>query len=520
MSRLITAPARLRIVCCCTALLALILSQVAQSQVQLKTDTARLRELRTKSRGGQLTPDEKQELDAAMKEREWANRPKLPPPVIPRRNEAPPREYFVDNELGDDGANGLVATGDPAKGGPFKTLARAVSSLKPGDTLHLTRNRTPYHESLILADVSGNPMQPITIDGHGATITGCDPLDSDWVKTDTAGLYKSDKLLGQLDEFGDDAKLQRVFFLFDGVQQRMGRSSKGKKAAFKSPADLQAGEWTYDAPSKTFYVKVAGELAEAKVEAPYRRNGVTVRGRAGVSHVVVRNLICRHVLNDGFNLHGTGTAVRFENIAAFENGDDGYSPHESFGSSIDGYWASRNSTGIGLGNQAVTTITNAHFEGNFAYDFALGHGPTTELRNSVIMTTEPDAKPLGVINPQELKLTFHNVQIQSSGRANMELPARSTFYGTRLTALVPAWLIAGEAHISESVFGGKTMECKSGGSWKGAKNIFGKGTKLIGFDEPDRGEKDLGSDLLKANGSPFTSCGADASLMKIPLRPW
>lgn len=483
-------------------------------------DAARLRELRIKARNEKLTAQEQAELDQGLKAREWANRPKLPPPAVPGRNEAPPQHYFVDNERGDDKANGLAAKPDSPQGGPVKTLARGVSLLKPGDTLHLAANAAPYRESLILNDVSGNADQPITIDGHGAAITGCDPLRADWVEAGAAGLYKSDKLLSQLEEFGDDAKLMRVFFLFDGVQQRMGRTSKGKKAGFKRPADLKPGEWTYEAATQTFYVKVAGKLANAKVEAPYRRNGVAIRGRAGVSHVVIRNLVCRHVLNDGFNLHGVGAGIRFENIGAFENGDDGFSPHETIECSINGYWACRNSTGIGLGNLAVTKISNAHLEGNFAYDFAMGHAPVTELSNSVIVTTEPDAKPLGTINPQDLKLTFDNVEIRAAGRGNVELAARSTFTARRLTAIVPTWEIAGVANVTESVIGGRAVECKPGGLWKGRNNVYGIETRLIGIEEPDRIQKDLTPDLFKAKGQPFPSAGADPSAMKIPPCPW
>jgi hypothetical protein len=69
----------------------------------------------------------------------------------------------------------------------------------------------------------------------------------------------------------------RVFLMFDGVVQHMGRSSKGMKGRFKVPSELKAGEWTYAESEKAFYLKVAGKLADAKVEAPYRRHGVAVR---------------------------------------------------------------------------------------------------------------------------------------------------------------------------------------------------------------------------------------------------
>ena len=47
----------------------------------------------------------------------------------------------------------------------------------------------------------------IVIEGHGATLTGCDPLRLDgWVEAGEPGLYKSAKFLSELEEFGDNAK--------------------------------------------------------------------------------------------------------------------------------------------------------------------------------------------------------------------------------------------------------------------------------------------------------------------------
>ena len=194
----------------------------------------------------------------------------------------------------------------------MRSLAKAVSMLKPGDTLHLAVTSQPYRETLRLGDdFGGVDGKPILIEGHGATITGSDPLRLDgWVEAGESGLYKSSKFLSELEEFTDEAKLMRVFFLFDGVMQNMGRSSKGNHSRLKAPAALQPGEWTYSESEKTFYIKVNGKLADAKIEAPYRRNGVGIRSpKIAMTHVVIKDLIVCHVLNDGWNLHGTTQKV-------------------------------------------------------------------------------------------------------------------------------------------------------------------------------------------------------------------
>lgn len=356
----------------------------APSAMAQSTDSSRLRELRMKARDGTLAPEEKTELDKLMQARTGARTPSPKPtepskPAEPTGREdmrkkrmkeyeerqefvfersrqmqkvalaaaaarkapsGPAREFFVNNEVGNDSASGLAA--DKA----VRSLAKAVSLLKPGDTLHLEVTGQPYRESLRLGDdFGGVPGKPITISGHGATITGSDPLRLDgWVEAGAPGLYKSAKFLSELEEFTDESKLMRVFFIFDGVMQHMGRSSKGNHSRLKAVAALQPGEWTYEPTEKTFYLKVNGKLADAKIEAPYRRNGVAIRSpKVALTHVVIKDLIVCHVLNDGWNLHGTTQNLLLKNIAAYECGDDGISPHETCEVEIDGYWAVGNS---------------------------------------------------------------------------------------------------------------------------------------------------------------------------------
>ncbi len=144
-----------------------------------------------------------------------------------RAPEGPKRDFFVNNATGDDKSSGL------AKDKAVRTLSKAVSILRPGDTLHLAVTNQPYRETLRFADdFGGVPGKPIVIERHGATLTGCDPLRLDgWVETGTPGLYKSTKFISELEEFTDEARLMRVFLLFDGVMQNMGRSSEGKRGS-------------------------------------------------------------------------------------------------------------------------------------------------------------------------------------------------------------------------------------------------------------------------------------------------
>lgn len=400
--------------------------------------------------------------------------------------DGPPREVYVNNESGDDAATGL------SKDKAVRTLAKGVSLLRPGDTLHLAVTKLPYRETLRLGDDFGGVQgKPITIEGHGATITGCDPLRLEgWAETDTPGLYKSVKFLSELEEFTDESKLMRVYFMFDGVMQMMGRSSKGKKPAFPAPTALKAGEWTYVAGEKAFYIKVAGKLADAKVEAPYRRNGVTIRSpKVACTHLVVKDLIACHVLNDGWNLHGTTKDILLKNIAAYGCGDDGISPHDTCEVEIDGLWSVGNSTGMGNGNLSVTKARNVHLEGNFAHQFMVGHAPVTELSNSVIVTT-PGTEPVNITNSQDTRTTFDNVKITAPNGQKVLNVTGSKFVVKRTTSDGPAWENAGTVEVIDSRITGPVTNLP-GGMWKGDKDGAGADTTL--FSIPQRPEPHPGA---------------------------
>ncbi len=428
--------------------------------------------------------------------------------------DGPPREFYVNNESGDDKASGL------SKDKAVRTLAKAVALLKPGDTLHLAVTKFPYRESLKLGDdFGGVPGKPIVIEGHGATLTGCDPLRLDgWVEAGTPGLYKSAKFLSELEEFTDESKLMRVYFLFDGVMQHMGRYAKGKRAAFKSPASLKPGEWTYVEAEKTFYLKVDGKLADAKVEAPYRRNGVAFRSpKVAITHLVIKDLIVCHVLNDGFNLHGTTKDVLLRNIAAYECGDDGISPHETCEVTIDGFWSIGNSTGMGNGNLSVTKARNVRLEGNLGHQFMTGHAPVTELTNAVIIAT-PGTHPVNITNSQDTRTTFDNVRISSpKGQKVLNVPG-SMFEARRVTSVGPSWENAGKVRLTESVIGGDSVTCLEGSEWKGSKNVYDVALTPPPNDAKPAKQPVTAKALLTPD-QPFPDAGANAAEFSIPPRP-
>lgn len=239
----------------------------------------------------------------------------------------------VDPQLGDDANDGRAA--------PVKTIARGIKLAQPGDTISL--KPAVYYESAIFHGKHGEVDKPIVLDGHGATLDGSEPVtEAEW---DLVGpdLYCRKKLYPNT----DDAIVGRWFLLWDGKMQRMNRCLKGSNVPLKKPEELEPGEWTFvREDGDAFYLKLnpGQKLDEAKIRYPARSNAVAFGGSG--SWVTVRNVTGTHVYNDGYNIHGAQRNLVFENIAAIECGDDGFSAHEDGDCHIDGFVSIGNGTGI------------------------------------------------------------------------------------------------------------------------------------------------------------------------------
>jgi hypothetical protein len=271
------------------------------------------------------------------------------------------------------------------------TIHHAIKMAAAGDTIHLEPK--VYRDYAGFYGKKGEPGKPITLDGHGATLDGSDPIDTAKWREVSPGLFANDDLMLGL----SDAVIGRWFFLFDGKMQHMGRTSKGKQAPLKKPEELQAGEWTFvndpsrqKPPSKaiygTFYLKLAAgkSLAKAKVFAPMRSAGVQMSGDN--AHLVIKNLTATHPYNDGFNIHGDCRDVVFENIRAIECGDDGISAHETAEYRVDGFVSIGNSTGICDTVAAKTSYNRVFIADCIGYDLFFLDDGRYKLTNAVIFS--------------------------------------------------------------------------------------------------------------------------------------
>jgi hypothetical protein len=349
---------------------------------------------------------------------------------------------------------------DPA----FPTIHHAIKAAKPGDTIHLEKKT--YSDYAGFFGKKGEPGKPITLDGHGATLEGSDPLRPEQWQEIGPGLFAAADLLPRL----DPAVVSRWFFLFNGRMQLMGCTSKGKHTPLKQPGELLAGEWTFvrdasreQAGSKqiygTFFIKLAPgqKLADANIRAPARSAGVQFSGDN--AHLVIRNLTATHAYNDGFNIHGDCRECVFENIRAIECGDDGISAHESAQYRVNGFVSIGNSTGICDTGTAETTYADVFISGCHAYDLYFLDEGRYKLRNALVISSAQNPFTVTGRATGNCSLTMENVLFRRVREPRTgQIASRAVVSGTRCTFEGMSFRIVGEARFENSLLNGNPSE--------------------------------------------------------------
>ncbi|MBU6180713.1 MAG: hypothetical protein KGR69_13695 [Verrucomicrobia bacterium] len=345
------------------------------------------------------------------------------------------------------------------------TIHHAIKFAQPGDTIHLEPDKV-YRDYAGFYDKKGEPGKPITLDGHGATLEGSDPLDPARWREVSPGLFAAAELLPNL----SDAVIARWFFLFDGKMQLMGRTSKGRSEPLKKPEDLQPGEWTFvkdpsreKPPSKqiygSFFIKLAPgvSLADAKIAVPVRSAGVQFSGDN--AHLVIRNLTATHPYNDGFNIHGDCRDVVFENIRAIECGDDGISAHESAQYRVDRFTSIGNSTGICDTGTARTIYTNVFIADCIGFDLYFLDEGRYSLTNALILSKSQNPFSVTGRDDGDCRLAMENVHLRRLVEPRLgNVAARAVVSGKRCTFEGLDLKITGSATWESSLLSGRPSE--------------------------------------------------------------
>ncbi len=407
----------------------------------------------------------------------------------------PGRHLYVNPASGDDHHNGLAPTLADGKG-PLRTIARAVKLAGPGDTIDLAK--TVYHEPIgFYGTKSGEPGRPITVDGHGAVISGCLPLEpKDWTQVGP-GLYRNVKLfqtiLHSKWEF-----VARFSFIFDGKLERMNHSVKAPKVPWKSPRELRPGEWTYrQDDGDAYYIQIdpAKILADYRIEVPTMVSGVQIDGC--ISHLVFKNITVTHVVNDGFALRVSKPGdkvsdIRYENIRAIDNCDDGLSAHGDCEVQVDGFYCEGCSTGIATSGTSVNNrVVTRNIHG---VDLLFGQGNHV-VRNSRI---EAQGGTAGVLleifqayAPASCSLKLDNVVVgggpEKRGSRNLiRLIDRTTRLALEHVTACGMSIRAEKGTaitVHDSVIAGGsplTIDVQDGATWEADRNLYDVGSIEIG----------------------------------------
>ena len=318
------------------------------------------------------------------------------------------------------------------------TIAAAIKLAAPGDIIHLEPK--VYHDYAGFYGKKGAPGMPITLDGHGATLEGSDPLDPAQWREVSPGLFACDQLLPR--RFLSDAVIGRWFFLWNGKMNHMGRTSKGHQEPLKKPDELKPGEWTFVKTGTeeghilgSFYVKIppGQKLQDANIRAPVRSAGVQFSGDN--AHLVIKNLTATHPYNDGFNIHGDCREVVFENIRAIECGDDGISAHETAEYRVNGLVSIGNSTGICDTVAAKTSYNRVFIADCPGYDLFFLDNGRYRLSNAIVLSSA--RSPLVVTGREDkhAELVIENVLLRRIGTPSTpaQVTRTATLHASRLT---------------------------------------------------------------------------------------
>ncbi|MGV8096218.1 MAG: hypothetical protein AB2L24_30560 [Mangrovibacterium sp.] len=377
------------------------------------------------------------------------------------------RNIYVDPLKGSDDISGDEKN-------PYKTIKKAMSLVAPGDTIHLFP--VVYHESFeFYGKRSGTPDKPIVVDGHGATLDGAMPIDVDsWIKVGE-GLYKNTDL-PKIKRFEFD--IIRWAFFFDGIINRMDRTSKGFRAPFKQVSELKYNEWTYNENEKAFYLQVdpSKELSDYDIKAPMLANGV---GFSGCSYIVIKNITSTGVINDGFNIHGDCAGLYFENITSTHCGDDGFSAHENAVVKVKGFMSIDNSTGVCSINNSCSEMTDVLIKDCVGHDVFFPEGGVNTIRNCVIISSAQNVITVGAKPEANFfsTLIFDNLLvIRKDKPGEIRISKGGTLKIDKASLSGLDIVNDGSAIITNSVIGGpfkQVLKVRNTEEWKADGNLYG-----------------------------------------------
>lgn len=266
--------------------------------------------------------------------------------------------------------------------GAYATIAQATAAVRAGDTIELIPGSGPYREMLDIKAL-GTKFSPIIFEGNGETVTAAETFKFTFNSGTAQWEYVlpvpiSNQATGSANTFRHLVTYRGQRLLLDrvggGLTSDLATLSENGLKLILGDASPTEG---WEIGVRPIAVRISGAVADPE-PVPW--------------HHVYRNLRVTGARNDGFNLHGTGTDVHFENIEAFNNFDEGFSAHDAIHCSINGgaFWGNDN----GLYNESSSAIA---IDANDIQAYAnLGSG--ISMRQGASSLTNSQAWDNGILN--------------------------------------------------------------------------------------------------------------------------
>lgn len=217
------------------------------------------------------------------------------------------RDWFVNNNDGDDRFLGLQAVTAADRSGPVRTIGRALDLAQGSDRIVLAKTGKPYRESLSLVGSrhSGLSDRFFAIVGNGAVLDGTMPLPADGWKHYRGNVFRlAPQALGYQGLFLNDRPVPQAP-VAQGVT---------------APPDLKTREWCLLDGWIYFCVEQDKLPRDYRLTYSEKQTGITLYQ---VEHVAIMNLTVQGFRVDGIHAANSARNIRLVGLTVRGNGRSG-----------------------------------------------------------------------------------------------------------------------------------------------------------------------------------------------------
>jgi hypothetical protein len=323
---------------------------------------------------------------------------------------------YVNNVIGNDTYNGKSEKYSEGKSGPLKTIGKAFYIVKTSGRIEVAATGVPYPGGNTLWKRGGTPEKPLIINGNGAFISGLKVVSPDkWKKVDdkifvTAFTPKSNWFIGDMS----------IPHWLDSPQIWWREGKPGKNLKTMAELKKTPGGFFWDKRSRKLYFHLpsGARMETEKISVPAYGTAICIN----TDFVVVKDFWASFSYNDGFDGHGRGKNIIFENCIGTDNCGQGFSIHDTNTVLYINCLAARNaSSGCCDVNNSLVTYRDCVFVDNTFESGVYGQGFSSHiLENCLIMANRPSEQ---IWQKSFGSMTFENCAIIGSADTTKNLLA-------------------------------------------------------------------------------------------------